>query len=162
MELLTVEHKDFTMIVECTKFDGIWNKAKGNVGEDKLYSTYSWSEGVVSVKRTMDADHETDIEQGVSAPATFFDNMDYLNRQAETVYLQATPAVLQQHLKLGKGVRPLLLDKTPEEIDVYIRQQLALREQYYLKAKHILDVNLMDNYDKIAEHIEKIRRILDV
>ena len=67
MELLTVEHKDFTMIVECTKFDGIWNKAKGNVGEDKLYSTYSWSEGVVSVKRTMDADHETDIEQGVSA-----------------------------------------------------------------------------------------------
>lgn len=65
------------MIVECTKFDGIWNKAKGNVGEDKLYSTYSWSEGVVSVKRTMDADHEIDIEQGVSAPATFFDNMDY-------------------------------------------------------------------------------------
>ena len=77
MELLTIEHKDFTMIVECTKFDGIWNKAKSNVGEDKLYSTYSWSEGVVSVKRTLDADHEVDIEQGVPAPATFFDNADY-------------------------------------------------------------------------------------
>ena len=74
---LTIEHKDFTMIVECTKFDGIWNKAKSNVGEDKLYSTYSWSEGVVSVKRTLDADHEIDIEQGVPAPATFFDNADY-------------------------------------------------------------------------------------
>ena len=77
MELLTIEHKDFTMIVECTKFDGIWNKAKSNVGEDKLYSTYSWSEGVVSVKRTLDADHEIDIEPGVPAPATFFDNADY-------------------------------------------------------------------------------------
>ena len=77
MELLTIEHKDFTMIVECTKFDGIWNKAKSNVGEDKLYSTYSWSEGVVSVKRTLDADHEIEIEQGVPAPATFFDNADY-------------------------------------------------------------------------------------
>ena len=77
MELLTIEHKDFTMIVECTKFDGIWNKAKSNVGDDKLYSTYSWSEGVVSVKRTLDADHEIDIEQGVLAPATFFDNADY-------------------------------------------------------------------------------------
>ena len=77
MELLTVEHRDFTMIVECTKFDSIWSKAKSNVGEDKLYSTYSWSEGVVSVKRTMDANHETDIEQGVPAPATFFDNADY-------------------------------------------------------------------------------------
>lgn len=77
MELLTIEHKDFTMIIECTKFDGIWNKAKSNVGEDKLYSTYSWSEGVRSVKRTLDADHEIDIEQGVPAPATFFDNADY-------------------------------------------------------------------------------------
>ncbi len=77
MELLTIEHKDFTMIVECTKFDGIWNKAKSNVGEDKLYSTYSWSEGVVSVKRTLNADHEIDIGQGVPAPATFFDNADY-------------------------------------------------------------------------------------
>ena len=77
MELLTIEHKDFTMIVECTKFDGIWNKAKSNVGEDKLYSTYSWSEGVVSVKRTLNADHEIDIEQGAPAPATFFDNADY-------------------------------------------------------------------------------------
>lgn len=77
MELLTIEHKDFTMIVECTKFDGIWNKAKSNVGEDKLYFTYSWSDGVVSVKRTLDADHEIDIEQGVPALATFFDNADY-------------------------------------------------------------------------------------
>ncbi len=77
MELLTIEHKDFTMIVECTKFDGIWNKAKGNVGEEKLYSTYSWSDGVMSVKRTLDADHDLDIEQGIPTPATFFDNADY-------------------------------------------------------------------------------------
>lgn len=77
MELLTIEHKDFTMIVECTKFDNIWNKAKSNVDEDKLSSTYSWSEGVVSVKRTLNADNGIDIEQGVPAPATFFDNADY-------------------------------------------------------------------------------------
>ena len=77
MELLTIEHKDFTMIVECTKFDDTWNKAKSNVGEAKLYSTYSWSEGVVSVKRALNADHEIDIEQGVLTPATFFDNADY-------------------------------------------------------------------------------------
>lgn len=77
MELLTIEHNDFTMIVECTKFDDTWNKAKSNVGEAKLYSTYSWSEGVVSVKRALNADHEIDIEQGIPAPATFFDNADY-------------------------------------------------------------------------------------
>ncbi len=92
----------------------------------------------------------------------FFDNMDYLNQQGDTVYLQATPEVLHQHLKMGKGVRPLLLNKTPEEVDAFIKEQLEYREQFYLKAKHILDVNLMDSYEKIASHIEKLRNILKV
>ena len=92
----------------------------------------------------------------------FFDNMDYLNQQAETVYLQATPDVLHQHLKMGKGVRPLLLNKTPEEVDAYIKEQLQYREQFYLKAKHILDVNLMDSYEKIDAHIDKLRKMLNV
>ena len=65
MELLTIEHIDFTMIVECTKFDRIWSKAKSNVGEDKLLSTYSWSEGVMSVKRTSENGTDISIEQGV-------------------------------------------------------------------------------------------------
>ncbi len=77
MELLTIEHKDFKMIVECTRFDNVWNKARGNIGEEKLLSTYSWSDGVISVKRALDKDHEVCIEQGVPAPATFFDNTDY-------------------------------------------------------------------------------------
>ena len=51
MDLLTIQHEDFTMYVDCTKFDDIWNKAKSNVGEKDLLSTYTWSEGVVSVER---------------------------------------------------------------------------------------------------------------
>ena len=77
MELLTIKHKDFTLIVECTKFDSIWNKAKNNVGEDKLFSTYSWSEGVVSVTRCQNSEEIFNIEQGIDAPATFFENVDY-------------------------------------------------------------------------------------
>lgn len=46
MELLRIKHHDFVMTIECTKFDAIWDKAKRNVGEDKLSSTYSWSDGV--------------------------------------------------------------------------------------------------------------------
>ncbi|MCD8290403.1 MAG: restriction endonuclease-like protein [Prevotella sp.] len=77
MELLTIEHQDFTMIVECTKFDVIWNKARKNIGEEKLQSVYSWSEGVSSVKRTYNEENEIQIEEGVPAPAIFFDNTDY-------------------------------------------------------------------------------------
>ncbi len=92
----------------------------------------------------------------------FFDNIDYMNRQGETIYLQATPQVLQAHLKMGKGVRPLLLNKTDEEALAFMKEQLQQREPYYLKAKHVLDVNLMDNYDKIASHIEKIKQMLGI
>ena len=92
----------------------------------------------------------------------FFDNMEYLNRQGETIYLQATPEVLLKHLQMGKGVRPLLQNKTGEELLLHIKAQLDEREQHYLKAKHVLNVNVMDSFDKIGAHIDKIRAMLDI
>ena len=79
----------------------------------------------------------------------FFDNMDYMNGQAETVYLKARPEVLAQHLKMGKVVRPLILGKTDDELLQYIKDSLEVREPFYQKAKHTLDVSLLDNYEKI-------------
>ena len=76
MELLTIQHADFTMSIECGKFDAIWTKAKNNIGELALHSTYSWTEGVVSVTLNTD-DGERQIEKGETAPAVFFDNADY-------------------------------------------------------------------------------------
>lgn len=72
MDLLTVRHEDFTMYVECSKFEGIWNKAVRNVGEENLTSTYSWSDGVEAVERNGEP-----IAQGEKAPAVFFDNAEY-------------------------------------------------------------------------------------
>lgn len=90
----------------------------------------------------------------------FYDNMDYMNQQAETVYLKAAPDVLYMHLKMGKGVRPLLLNKTPEEVQAFIREQLAQREAFYSRAKHTLDVSLMDNFEKIAVSVNRVREML--
>ena len=92
----------------------------------------------------------------------FFDNMDYMNQAGETIYLKASPETLHAHLKMGKGVRPLLLNKTPEEVDVFIREQLKQREPFYEKAKHIIDVNVMDNFDKINNTVQQIRDLLNV
>ena len=87
----------------------------------------------------------------------FYDNMAYMNRQGETVYLKASPEVLHAHLKMGKTVRPLLLNKTPEEVNVFIREQLRLREPYYIQAKHVLDVNIMDDFNKINLSVASLR-----
>lgn len=92
----------------------------------------------------------------------FFDNMDYMNEQGETLYLKASPEVLYGHLRMGKSVRPLLLNKTPEEVKVFIQEQLQKREPFYNKAKHILDVSLMDNFDKIKISVKQARALLNI
>lgn len=92
----------------------------------------------------------------------FFDNIDYMNQCGETVYLKATPEILHEHLKMGRGVRPLLLNKTPEEVEVFIKEQLKLREPFYGKAKHVFDINVMDNFDKINDTVKQIRQLLKI
>ena len=92
----------------------------------------------------------------------FFDNMDYMNGQGETVYQKASPEVLYGHLKMGKTERPLLKNKTPEEMQVFIAEQLEKREPYYSKAKHTLDVNLLENYEKIKISVAKMRALLNL
>lgn len=86
----------------------------------------------------------------------FFDNMEYLNRQGETVYLKAAPDVLYAHLRMGRAVRPLLLGKTPDEVRAFIQVQLVAREPYYYKAKHVIDVSLLDNRQKIQTTVERL------
>lgn len=92
----------------------------------------------------------------------FFDNMEYMNAQGSTVYLKADPEVLYAHLKMGKVERPLLKNKTPEQMKEFIKEQLSRREQYYLKAQNVLDVNLLDNYEKIKISVATLRNMLNL
>ena len=92
----------------------------------------------------------------------FFDNMDYLNQQGQVVYLKASPEVLYKHLLMGKVERPLLKGKSPEELIVFIKEQLEKREPFYTKARYTLDVSLMDNYEKIKITITKLRELLNL
>lgn len=101
------------------------------------------------------------VSCGGGAPC-FFDNMDYMNQLGTTVYLKATPETLHAHLQMGKGVRPLLLNKTPEEVETFIKEQLKQREPFYLKAQHIFDIDVIDDYDKIQNTVKKLRLQLGI
>ncbi|MBO7597397.1 MAG: DUF2357 domain-containing protein [Bacteroidales bacterium] len=72
MEILTIEHEDFTLLIECGKYQSIREKAATIIGGENLTSVYSWSEGVKSVKIS-----ETEIVNGEKSDAVFFDNADY-------------------------------------------------------------------------------------
>lgn len=90
----------------------------------------------------------------------FFDNMEYLNQQGEVVYLKATPETLYKHLLMAKVERPLLKDKSSEELIAYITEHLKERAPFYEKARYILDVNVLDEYDKIRTSVTKLCELL--
>ncbi len=72
MELLTIHHEDFTMYVECSKYEAIWGKAVRNVGRENLLTTYTWTDGVKSATIG-----DEPLINGSQAKAVFFDNADY-------------------------------------------------------------------------------------
>lgn len=90
----------------------------------------------------------------------FFDNMEYMNSQGQTLYLQASPEILAMHLRMGKSVRPLILGKTDEELMQFIKESLEKRDPFYTQAKYILNVDLMENYEKIQISVKKAKELL--
>ena len=91
----------------------------------------------------------------------FFDNIDYMNQQAQVVYLHCTPEVLHGHLLMGRIERPLIKGKSPDELIIFIKEQLSAREPYYKKAQYILDVSLMDNFEKIKNTVSMLKELLE-
>lgn len=90
----------------------------------------------------------------------FFDNIDYMNEQAETFFLQATPDVLIQHLQMGKSVRPLIQGKSPDELRDYIIESLQQRTPFYAKAKHTIDIEVIHTKEQIQQYVEQIISLL--
>ncbi|MCQ2114102.1 MAG: shikimate kinase [Bacteroidaceae bacterium] len=83
----------------------------------------------------------------------FFDNMEYMNRQGETIYIKASPEYIIEHLTESRNVRPLLANMDKEQLQTFVIQQIAEREKYYLQSKHILSVDGNDLDAKIKDFV---------
>ncbi len=73
----------------------------------------------------------------------FFNNMELMNRAGTTLYLQLSPAALVRRLLPGQAHRPLIADKTPDELLQFITQKLKEREPWYQQAKITADAELL-------------------
>lgn len=87
---------------------------------------------------------------------TFADNMEYLNETSQTFYMKATPETILAHLAMARGNRPILAGKNAEELDAFVRKQLAEREHFYAQAQHVIDVDILDSYEKIDDVVQMI------
>ena len=91
------------------------------------------------------------VSTGGGAPC-FHDNMDLMNKSGFTVFLQVSENELMKRLKNGQSKRPLLKDKTTEEILHFIAENIKKRNHYYTQAKLILDAE-GNNIDCIVNNL---------
>ena len=94
--------------------------------------------------------------------ACFFDNVQYMNQQGQTVYMKADVDTLFSRLQIGKAKRPLLMNKTDEEMKQYITEQLAHREPFYSQATYVFDSNRLESRKQIDKSIEELRLLLGI
>ena len=98
----------------------------------------------------------------MSSSPCFFDNMEFMNKQADTVYLKAEPEVLQTHLMMGKSKRPLIQGKSPDELIAYIRESLTVREPFYSQAKYVLPIEKLTTKGKVYEAVQTLQKMLNL
>ena len=166
MDLLTIVHQDFTLSIECGKFDAIWDKAKSNIGVEQLTSTYSWSDGVVSVKR-----NDESIENGQVAPAIFFDNADYPIWVEFKDYVKKAQfgSILQnenEKFTFRKQILAGFLNYGNEigRSEIQLIYQVGAETRNFVFTFEVLStkLNYHDHWKKIIEDIEQEYRMLSL
>ena len=101
------------------------------------------------------------VSTGGGTPC-FFDNMDYMNVQGQTVFLDVDVETLFRRLRVATQQRPILRGKSEEELRVFIEKALADRSPYYTKARYRFDGNQLENREQIADSVLRLRKLLGV
>ncbi len=90
------------------------------------------------------------ISTGGGMPC-FYNNINIMNKAGKTIYLKTSLETLQERLK-DDITRPLIKNKSKEEIKKYIQATIKEREKYYLKAHFIF--NEKQNINDLLNYVE--------
>lgn len=71
--------------------------------------------------------------------ACYNDNMDWMNKNGITIWLNEPVQVLAERLKEEKQHRPLIKDLDDDQLHSFLAQKLQERSAYYSKAIYTLD-----------------------
>ena len=97
------------------------------------------------------------ISTGGGTPC-FFDNMDYMNGQGITVFLEASVDVIYTRLTIARTQRPLVANKTADELRQYITDMLERRAPYYTQAKHSFCADRLENTCQVDESVKLFKK----
>jgi shikimate kinase len=101
------------------------------------------------------------ISTGGGAPC-FFDNMDLMNRKGSTVFLDVQPDVLFRRLRITTASRPILKDKTDEELRAFIIQSLEGRLPFYTQAQYTFNTDELETRPQVNEAVRRLCEMLKI
>lgn len=101
------------------------------------------------------------ISTGGGTPC-FFDNIEYMNEQGTTVYLDVPVERLFIRLSIARSKRPLIKEKNDEELMTFIEEQLAKRAPHYSKAQYSFKADRLEDTAQVSSSVEEFRRQFSV
>ena len=99
------------------------------------------------------------VSTGGGTPC-FFDNMDLMNEVGQTVYLKVSVNELANRLEISKSTRPVLKERSGDELKAFIAESLQGRESFYSKAAVIFNAEEMMTERDVQEIAEKLALLL--
>ena len=97
------------------------------------------------------------ISTGGGTPC-FFDNVEYMNTQGTTVFLDVPVERLFIRLSIARSKRPLIKEKNDEELRTFIAEQLQKRQPHYSKAMYTFKADRLEDKTQITTSVEAFRR----
>ena len=91
---------------------------------------------------------DTIISTGGGTPC-FYNNMEIINANGISVYLKLHPKSIQKRLLESKKKRPLILNKSSDELYEFIQIKLNERELFYQKAKYTIKAENLEISDLV-------------
>lgn len=101
------------------------------------------------------------VSTGGGAPC-FFDNMEYMNRVGNTVFLDVDPEVLFRRLRVAKQQRPILKDKKDDELLEFIVNALEKRTPFYRQAHYIYRADRLEDCNQIETSVQQLLTLLNL
>ena len=92
------------------------------------------------------------IATGGGTPCHYM-GIEMMNQKGFTLFLEMSPAALANRLMSAKNIRPLIKDKTGEELRTYIEAKLEERLEHYKKARLTVD-GLSVDISKLVSQIK--------
>ncbi len=94
------------------------------------------------------------ISTGGGTPC-YMDNMDIMNSQGLTLFINLPVGMLANRVEMSKRKRPILEGKSGDELRAYIADMLEKRMEYYMQSKVIIEsggVTVKDVYNSLLEN----------